>query len=202
MIEYINNIIVPYVDANREGDDTAALVIMDNFKGQVTPSVVSLLEDNNIQVCLLPANTTDRLQPLDISVNKPAKDFLREKFQDWYASQILQQLDSSVDIEDQELQPIDLSLPVLRELGAKWIVEMAGYFANNPDIIVKGFIKSGISRALDGINNDEEEMDSDYNEYSEVSLDEETLDEETPENTLESESVALEKEDSIIVLSD
>jgi len=53
------------------------------------------------------------LQPLDISVNKPAKDFLREKFQDWYASQILQQLDSLVDIEDQELQPIDLSLPVL-----------------------------------------------------------------------------------------
>jgi len=84
----------------------------------------------------------------------------------------------------------------------KWIVEMAGYFVNNPDIIVKEFIKLGISRALDGINNDEEEMDSDYNEYSEVSSDEETLDEETPENTLESESVALEKEDSIIALSD
>ena len=48
MIEYINNIIVPYVDANRDDDDTAALVIMDNFKGQVTSSVVSLLEDNNI----------------------------------------------------------------------------------------------------------------------------------------------------------
>ena len=95
--------------------------IMDNFKGQVTPSVVSLLEDNNIQVCLLPANTTDRLQPLDISVNKPAKHFLREKFQDWYASQILQQLGPllgpSLDIEDQELQPIDLFLPLLHELG-------------------------------------------------------------------------------------
>ena len=69
MIEYINNIIVPYIDANRNDDNTAALVIMDNFKGQVTPSVLSLLEDNNILVCLLPANTTDRLQPLDISVN-------------------------------------------------------------------------------------------------------------------------------------
>ena len=47
MIEYITSIIVPYVDANRENNETAALVIMDNFRGQVTPSVVSLLEDNN-----------------------------------------------------------------------------------------------------------------------------------------------------------
>ena len=64
---------MPYVDVNWENTEMAALVIMDNFRGQVTPSVVSLLEDNNIQVCLLPANITDRLQPLDISVNKPAK---------------------------------------------------------------------------------------------------------------------------------
>ena len=198
VIEYITSTIVPYVDANREDNETAALVIMDNFRGQVTPSVDSLLEDNNIQVSLLPANTTDRLQLLDISVNK---DFLREKFQDWYANKVLQQLDSSVDI-DQELQPIDLSLPVLRELGAKWITEMAGYFANNPDIIVKGFIKSGISGALDGVYTEEEGMDSDDNEHSETLSDEESSDEETQVNILESKSDTLEEEDGIIVISD
>ena len=81
---------------------------------------------------------------------------------------------------------------------------MAGYLANNPDIIVKGFIQSGISRALDGVNTDtdEEDIDSDDNEYLEVSSDEETSDEETPENTLESKTVSLEREHSIIVLSD
>ena len=47
------------------GHDTAALVIMDNFKGQVTESVMGLLEDHNIHVCLLPPNTTDRLQPME-----------------------------------------------------------------------------------------------------------------------------------------
>ena len=114
----------------------------------------------------------------------------------------MQQLNPSLNIEDQQLQPTDLSLPLLRELGAKWIVEMAGYFANNPDIIVKGFIRSGISRTLDGVNTDEEEIDSDDNEHSEVSSDEETSDKETPETTLESESVSLEREHSIIVLSD
>ena len=71
MLEYIDNIIVPYVSANRESDDQSTLVIMDNFKGQITSSVVTQLEENNIQVCLIPPNTTDRSQPLHISVNKP-----------------------------------------------------------------------------------------------------------------------------------
>lgn len=36
-------------------------------------------------------------------------------------------------------EPINLSLPVLRELGAKWLVEMEEYFEENPQIIVNGF---------------------------------------------------------------
>ena len=52
---------------------------------------------------------------------------------------------------------------------------MAGYFANNPDIIVKGFIKSGISGALDGVYSEQEVMDSDDNEHSEESLDEKII---------------------------
>ena len=62
-------------------DSEAALKIMDNFKGQTTPSVTSLLEENSIHVCLPLSNTTDRLQPLDVAVNKPAKEFYRQKFQ-------------------------------------------------------------------------------------------------------------------------
>ena len=52
MLEYIDNIIVPHVSANRESDDQSALVIIDNFKGQITPSVVTQLEENNIQLSL------------------------------------------------------------------------------------------------------------------------------------------------------
>jgi len=61
----------PYVNDNRESSDDAAVVIMDYFKGQVTPAVTKLLEDNNIHVCLLPPpNTTDKLQPMDLAINK------------------------------------------------------------------------------------------------------------------------------------
>jgi hypothetical protein len=31
-----------------------------------------------------------------------------------------------------ELQPINLGLPLLKELGEKWLVEMAEYLASNP----------------------------------------------------------------------
>ena len=103
---------------------------MDNFKGQVTSSVTDVLEANNSHVCLLPANTTDHLQPMDASVNKPAKDLdlLKRHFQDCYSQQIIKQLEGK-DIESTNLQLINLELPVLKELGAKGIVEMAEYFA-------------------------------------------------------------------------
>ena len=92
---YVGNIIVPYVRSTWTAfeDDTPALVIMDNFKGQLTSSVSEMLEANNIHVCLLPPNTTDLLQPIDLSVNKPAKDFLKRRFEDWYSEQLTKQLE-------------------------------------------------------------------------------------------------------------
>ena len=108
MIEYISEVIVPYVENVRDliKEVKPALVVMDNFKGQITDKVNALLEENDIHVCLLPANTTDRLQPMDISVNKPTKDFPRRKFDDWYSSQISRQLED--DIETAQLEPVDL----------------------------------------------------------------------------------------------
>ena len=63
MKQYIEEIIVPYVEGQRGllGEDSSALVIMDNFKGQITSGINSLLESNDIHVCLLPPNTTDVL---------------------------------------------------------------------------------------------------------------------------------------------
>ena len=150
MLQYVREIIVPYVEHTRQGRDVAALVIMDNFKGQITDDLLSLLDDHNIHHCLLPANTTDLLQPLDISVNKPAKQFLKNKFEQWYADQIMQQIQGRRDVGEVELNPIDLSLPCLKELGAQWLVEMAEYISDNPQFITNGFFKAGIPQAIDG----------------------------------------------------
>ena len=154
MLQYLEHIILPYVENVREtvGSDEAALVIIDNFKGQITSSVNMILEQNNIHVCLLPPNTTDLLQPMDISVNKPAKEFLKRKFEQWYSDKVIDQLEGRDmdDLETSELQPINLAMPVLKEVGAEWLVEMADYISDNPQFIVNGFVRSGIAGAADG----------------------------------------------------
>jgi len=66
-------------------------MIIDNFKGQVTDELNSLLDANDIDACLVPPNCTDRLQSMVILVNKPAKTFLKKKFQLWYSEKMAAQ---------------------------------------------------------------------------------------------------------------
>ena len=50
VIQYVKNIIVPYIERLRGdiGSKKTALVIIDNFKGEITQSMLNLLESNNI----------------------------------------------------------------------------------------------------------------------------------------------------------
>ena len=64
------------------GPEQAALAIFDHFKGQMTDKVLSCLEKHHIHSVLIPASCTDKLQPMDISVNRAAMSFLQTQFQD------------------------------------------------------------------------------------------------------------------------
>ena len=169
---------------------------MDNFKGQITPRVLDLLDAHNIHHVLLPSNTTDKLQPLDIAVNKPAKQFMRNKFDHWYTEQIFEQLQGR-NTEEVELLPVDLSLPVLKEMGAKWIVEMFEYISNNPQFMVNGFLKAGITQEIDEPNgsdtdgNESEEdgdIESETTDVESEGSESETADDETEDNKSEDDT--------------
>lgn len=134
-------------------DDHPALSIFDNFKGQITKDISQLLEDHNIHVVRLPANCTDRLQPMDLSVNKAAKDFLRLKFNQWYSEQVAEQLQDS-DLDHLQAEPVNLTAAAMKSVGARWLVQMHEYFLDNPQIIVNGFHKAGIPQAIDLLQRD------------------------------------------------
>ena len=126
MKQYVEKIILPYVNDKRKGlklpHNQPALLIFDNFKAQTTSSILKLLDSYNLDIVLLPANCTDRLQPLDLSINKAAKDFLHLQFQEWYVKEIHLQLHRTI-----EVTPIDLKLSVIKSLSASWIDLLFNY---------------------------------------------------------------------------
>ena len=116
------------------GNDKPSVAIINNFKGQIMEAVTSLLEANIVHVCLLPANTADLLQPMDIAVSKPAKDVLHKEFQQCYSEDVMKRLEGQeiTDIETAEIKPIDLGLLALKEIEAKLLVDMASYTVITP----------------------------------------------------------------------
>ena len=53
--------------------------------------------------------------------------------------------ENAENLEDLELQPINLGMPAMKELGAKWLANTAQYIIDNPQITVNGFLRSGIT---------------------------------------------------------
>ena len=56
-----------------------SLVIMDTFKGQDNEEIAKLCRENNCVLIIVPHNLTNKFQALDITFNKPAKSFIKEK---------------------------------------------------------------------------------------------------------------------------
>ena len=73
----VDKIFLPYVNHKRKelvfNERHPALAIFDEFNGRTTDAIFNLLMANNVYYV---PNCTDKLQPPDVSVNKPAKDFL------------------------------------------------------------------------------------------------------------------------------
>ena len=103
---------------------------------------LSMLRDAHIYIGIVPPHFTDRLQSLDISVNKAVKEYLRRQFQEWYANQITYQLEQDVDAK---ITPVDLCLSVVKLLSLKWKVGVCDYLRSQPSIIVNGFKEVGIT---------------------------------------------------------
>ena len=142
MVAYIYNILLPYVTSPHKNlqlsDSFPALVLFDHFKAQLTERVLNILDFHNILVIDVPANCTDRLQPLDVSVNKSIKHHLKESFQEWYANEV----------HKQQGKQVDLKLSVLKPLGAKWFIHAFQHVQVHKLIITNGFDEAGITDRL------------------------------------------------------
>ena len=87
----------------------------------------------------------------DLTVNREAKQFMKDQFTSWYSAQIQSQLDSGVVLDDVD---VDLRLSVLKPIHATWIVSMYNHLSSSEGrqswSIAKGWKKAGVTDVVSG----------------------------------------------------
>ena len=81
-------------------------------------------------------------------MNKPVKSFVSNKYQDWYADRVSEQLNRGVAPHDVK---VDVKLSTVKPLHAQWVVDYYNnmQLASSKSIIKKGFKKVLIRDAFD-----------------------------------------------------
>lgn len=106
-----------------------------------THEIMDILESNHIFCIFAPAQCTNHLQPVDVSINKAAKDHIRQQFQSSYTDQVRMKLDHSIEPENVK---VDTKIAVIKTPSAKWLVAI--HLRSKPEIIVNGSRKAGIKK--------------------------------------------------------
>ena len=150
VIQHLQIVVFPYVKRRKVElnlpEDQKAMLIFDVFKGQITDKVTKFIEENECVIVQVPNNLTDQFQPLDLNVNGHAKEFLRKKFECWYAQQITDQLNKGISVYDLN---VPLKLSVIKPIHANWLLGLYDHLKHSCDTIIKGFEMAGIKDALE-----------------------------------------------------
>ena len=143
--EYIHSVLLPYLKKRAElgiSNTFPAVVLFDAFKGQTIERIYQLLEANNVYTITLPANCTNKHQPMDLIVNKTLKDFMKKEFNERYSSVVYETLDAENPI------PADLQMAVMKPLGVQWLLKVYRQLMVNKEIIQNEFKAAGIADSL------------------------------------------------------
>ena len=60
-----------------------------------------------------------------------------------------EELESEQSKDELTIKPVDMPFSLLRELGAKWLLETFEYVCDNPQVVVNGFVHSSMTGAFD-----------------------------------------------------
>ena len=88
-----------------------------------------------------------QIKTLDLNVNGHAKEFLKNKFECWYAKQVTDQIDSGSNMYDVNNVPLKLSS--IKPIHAKRLLGLYDHLKSSPTMIIKGFEMAGIKEALE-----------------------------------------------------
>ena len=149
-IEFIETIILPFLTSKKEKlglpQDQKSMLIFDVFRGQTTQKVTDFIEENNCVILHVPNNMTNYFQMLDLNVNGHAKEFLKKKFENWYAEEVQKQLNTGKDIYDVE---VSMKLSNMKPKHAQWIIGLYDHLRNSKEMILESWKMAGLEEAFD-----------------------------------------------------
>ncbi len=117
-----------------------ALMVWDAFRAHTTDAIKKQISQMKTQVAVIPGGLTSQLQPLDVSINKPFKCFIREEWNKWMQE------------EECEVTPTGRRKRPSIGMVCEWVKK--AWDQINTEIVIKSFKKCGISNALDGTEDD------------------------------------------------
>jgi len=112
-----------------------SMLDLDAFNGHLTDSVKNKFRKLKTELVVIPGGMTSVLQPIDVSINKPFKDRLRQHYLKWISDPAR---------ELKETEKIKIAAP---SKAARWV--SAAWKAIPESIFVSSFKKCCISNALD-----------------------------------------------------
>ena len=74
--------------------------MISTFKGQDNEEEAKLWCENNCVLIIVPHKLISKFQPLDITLNNPAKNLIEERNNIWYTEQVTKQLN---EVKDQQM---------------------------------------------------------------------------------------------------
>ena len=125
-----------------------SLLVIDLLRSHKTASVKQLLREHDITLSLVPSGCTSLVQPLDVSVNRPFKDLLK------------QAIDDELEKRDEAGDDMDIAgesaVGKMRVMMTHCVAEAWTAFTQKKrEVMIKSFRQLGLSLPLDGSSDGE-----------------------------------------------
>ena len=116
------------------------MLVLDAFRCHRMPCLKAMLAENRTDLVIIPGGMTSQLQVMDVSCNRPFKQHMRSKWNEWMFSGVHSFTNSG------NIRKPDLALIV------NWIKE--SWDAVDPAVMKHGFKKCCLTNAMDGSEDD------------------------------------------------
>jgi hypothetical protein len=165
--EYLNGIVIPYVQKTRkdeaiilESDNyeqkLGALLVMDHHWSHLLPDVEQTLQSFAIVVRFIPKKATDLFSVLDVAINRPYKAHLRNQYSEMITQDIQKQMKDGISPENVK---VDLRASRVKPKCGSWIISAYMNLQKDAETIISnGFKKvtKNIEAALIKVNKKDE----------------------------------------------